>query len=468
MTTPLKATQLSEISQFANIKPLDEKTWHLWVNTESARESGVVLRLVEQLREAHPQPEPLKALFAGHAGSGKSTELSRVKREVEDLYFTVIARIGDRYALPTVDYRQLLFFCAAQLIEVGAEQKVIIKDRDEAKLVLDWFDDRTREEVQTGGHKLTIEAGAKFNILSVLFARFSGKIYSGGETRETAVKHIESRLDQLRLNLQIIVRAIEQKVHGRKLLLILEDLDKIEDREQSHKLFFEHRLQLLDIPCSVVFTFPIALWYEQEAGAQGYPIRYLLPIIPVAPFPSESPEATTAWKKAETGRETLKALLFQRVDQNADLIAPNALDYLIKYSGGVLRDLLYMLREAAIGAKIKNHKHIELDDVQEITRLLRNEYANRLSPRDYGETPVTLEALEKTLGKTSDWPKRTADRPAAFSMLLQSLCILEYNGEQWFDLHPAVREYLDIRDAERKAQKAGKGQPAKSRPRRGR
>jgi len=129
----------------------------------------------------------------------------------------------------------------------------------------------------------------------------------------------------------------------------------------------------------------------------------------------------------------------------------------------VLRDLLYMLREAAIGARIKQRTRIEIDNVQEVARLLRNEYSSRLSPRTYGETSVTLEDIEETLGDRTDWPKLTADRSAAFRMLLQSLCILEYNGDQWFDLHPAINEYLGIRNAERETQKARKSKPRQSR-----
>jgi len=173
MSAQAKATQLSEISRFASPKPLDESTWYMWVDTEEARGSGAVLKLVEQLRQAHAQPDPVKVLFAGHSGSGKSTELFRVKQEVEDLYHVVIARIGDRYSLPTVDYRQLLFFCASQLIDVGAQQNAIIVDKDEAKLVLEWFDARTQEEVKSGGHILTIEAGAKMSFFKALFAKFS-------------------------------------------------------------------------------------------------------------------------------------------------------------------------------------------------------------------------------------------------------------------------------------------------------
>jgi len=103
--------------------------------------------------------------------------------------------------------------------------------------------------VQSGGHKLTVEAGAKFNIFTALFAKFSGKIYSGGETRDEAVKHIESRLDQLSLNMQIIVRAIEEKLGTRKLLLILEDLDKIEgDIELTFAAENEPPVRLLGEP----------------------------------------------------------------------------------------------------------------------------------------------------------------------------------------------------------------------------
>jgi hypothetical protein len=101
-----------------------------------------------------------------------------------------------------------------------------------------------------------------------------------------------------------------------------------------------------------------------------------------------------------------------------------------------------------------------LDDAREAARFLRDEYANRLSPRTYGEAQVTLAEIDQILGDFADWPKRTADRPEAFKTLLQSLGILEYDGDRWFDLQPAVREYLGMRDTERKTRKTRKARPA--------
>ena len=179
-------------------------------------------------------------------------------------------------------------------------------------------------------------------------------------------------------------------------------------------------------------------------------------MIPVSSPPPLLSDTKEGGQKAEAGRETLKRIIFQRIEEGADIIAPEALEHLIAYSGGVLRDLLYMLREAAIGAKVKNRSRIEMRDVQDAARSLRDEYANRLSPRLYGEAAVSLEEIEEVLGESADWPRWTPNQTGAFKMLLQSLCILEYNGQRWFDLHPAVREYLNFRDAEKQRREARK------------
>lgn len=447
----MKAKQLSDIPHVASPKPLDAATWGMWVDTEQSRGNNAVVKLVMRMRDAHGRPDAMKALFTGHAGSGKSTELQRVAEMLKDLYHCVIGPIGTRYALPQIDYRQFLFYCATQLVDVAEDQKATLS-RDEAKALLEWFDETTKEEVRKDGYNLDAGAGVNLSLFKSLFAKVAGKIYSGGETKEKTVKHIESRLDQLRLNMQVMVKAIEEKLAPGKLLLIVEDLDKIEDLEQGRRLFFEHRRQLLDVPCSMILTFPIALWYGQDDGVLNYPIRYLLPMIPVDSPPETIKDLNP--QKAERGRAVLRKIVFARLDETDDLISEEALEKLIDDSGGVLRDLLYVLREAAVSAQVAGRTRIEIGDIEGVGRELRSEYANRLgrpASTQVTEDTTASDPIKRVLGETEDWPKESAiaeedvGTSADFKRLLQSLCILEYDGDRWYDLHPLVRAHLNER-----------------------
>lgn len=62
MSTKPKATQLSEISQFASPKPLDESTWHLWVDTEEARGSPSVPPPAKAEGERGASPQMLEGV----------------------------------------------------------------------------------------------------------------------------------------------------------------------------------------------------------------------------------------------------------------------------------------------------------------------------------------------------------------------------------------------------------------------
>ncbi|MBI4384627.1 MAG: ATP-binding protein [Nitrospinae bacterium] len=449
MTEPVKtatqATQLSEFSRFCSPNPLDESTWDRFVETDEARGGHDVLRLIQQFKDRSASPDPVLAVFSGHTGSGKSTELARVKKALENEYLVVAANIADRYSLPSIDYRQLLFYCADRLIDVADQVKAAIGGTEEKQL-LSWFDNKEITEVEKEGREIKTEGGAGIDLLKSLFLKFSGKLYSGGETKEKVSKHIEERLDGLRLNMQIIVEAINKKITPKRLLLVLEGLDKIEDRDQGRKIFFEHRRQLIDIPCSIIFTFPIALWYDQEAGMQNFPVRYVLPMIPV----SDPPNGKTG--KAGRGRKILADIVYRRIDKSPGLIAPEALDCMIEKSGGLIRDLLYLLRESALGAQIGGRGKIEFHDAEDAVKRLRAEYANRISP----SSRLAMEDVENTLARP--WPTSAPQQTEAFKALLQNLCILEYNGERWFDLHPLVREHLETQNV------PGKKSKTKTRP----
>lgn len=445
-----KATNLATVGRFAKPEPLQSDTWGQYVDTDQARGSREVANLIDLLRDSHREGMTTRAIFAGHRGCGKSTELARVSDAVKDLYAGEICVVSERYSLPMLDWRQLLFLCADVLMQYARRCQVDLSKGD-IGLVQGWFDETTVKEVSSDGYRLEAEAGANLSFLGQLFAKVSAKIFSGGETQESVTRYIERRFDSLMDNMRILVDAIEKKIQPRRLLLILEGLDKVESLKQSRELFIEHRLQLLSLPCSVIFTFPIRLWYEPDGGVEGYDQRFLLPMIPIAEAPASVDQpAELALQKATKGQDTLREIVLRRIE--SELIEQGALTYLIKFSGGVIRDLLYMLRDAALNARYEKRDQILLRDCERAARRLRSDYAKHLSAPAQS-SDIKVEDILKTLSRPSDWPRRQTAPTAAFKLLLQSLCILEYNGDTWYDLHPLIRQHLEITlaDEERRA-----------------
>ena len=452
-----KAKTLEEVVQLAGPEPLTTKTWSLYVDTEEARGGRIVPRIIRQLSSVHDRPQ--HALFAGHTGCGKSTELVRVGTELSRYYDVLYCQVQDRYSLTTLDYRQLLFLCAQLLIEHAQKSGVHLED-DVVTSLLDWFDAQTVEEVKKKGYRVGLsgelggkaEVGTpsllgKMGLVLQAFLKMSGEIFSGGETQIKVLKHIEQRLDLLVRHMAVIVRIIENAIQPKRLLLILEGLDKVEDLEQARKLFIDHRPQLLSIPASVIFTCPIRLWYDAE-GLQAYPVHYLLPMIPVtAPPKSLSLTDAAAQMKMTRGLQTLRLIIEARVDTRFNLIEPEALNYIIIKSGGVLRDLFTLLRESALEALLTGKTSIAESHARSAAHLLRNDYVNRLSPPARGGSAISFDDIKKALGTADEWPRRDADKTPAFKLLLQTLCILEYNGETWHNLHPLVHEYLLAKEA---------------------
>ncbi|MBT9556221.1 MAG: hypothetical protein IV100_09340 [Myxococcales bacterium] len=122
-----------------------------------------------------------------------------------------------------------------------------------------------------------------------------------------------------------------------------------------------------------------------------------------------------------------------------EFIERGALERLVKMSGGVVRDLLAMVRYAGSEADLDDAERIEDVHAQRAIDNLQNDYGRRLGPAE--GSGVTYEEFRAALGQPSDWPKKEVLKTAAMKHALDSLLELEYNGKIWYDLHPAVSGY---------------------------
>jgi histone H3/H4 len=141
----------------------------------------------------------------------------------------------------------------------------------------------------------------------------------------------------------------------------------------------------------------------------------------------------TPW---EPGREMLRRVIRRRVAET--LLDPEAMEALVEASGGLLRELIRLACSSVICARRRRDARILPEDVAGAMRETQNTFDRILNREDYQHLRKVQE--QKSLG---DLPKDAANR------LLHNLSVLEYDGEIWWDVHPAVRELLKEKENER-------------------
>jgi len=428
-----KAKTFSEVIDVFTPAPLNNDNWNFWQDTDEVRETVVIPTIIEKLKQSVTK-KPIKILFCGHRGCGKSTELNRISRKMKN-QFEIVSESIERYPLHAIDHRLVLYFCAEILLETAERIELDLQDREKDTL-LGWFDEKSIQDVREQGYNVDVHTGAGIKILNLIKAGFSGKIFRASETREQSLKFVLDRMDRYMDGLFVISEKIRQKTK-KPLLLIIENLDKINNLEQGRKIFIENSKIFGNLPFHAIFTFPIGLWLDPKSNLTAdYDNPEILPMIPVNPPPSIIEQGE---QKAEKGRDCLRSLFYKRVEQSEDLIDSEPLDLLIVKSGGVLRDFSYLIRESCILAQITKSDKIQKNHVEMILNKLQQQYETFLG--EFEEFKVS-DILDQ-INQFRKGPLVGADHTEIFKHLLQNLCILEYNGERWHDLHPLIRNYME-------------------------
>lgn len=128
------------------------------------------------------------------------------------------------------------------------------------------------------------------------------------------------------------------------------------------------------------------------------------------------------------GKDTLKDIVKKRADLS--LFSEEALDELITYTGGYLRDLFRCICDAALRARLRKSPRIELSDARKALEVLESDINGR-----YGEALI---------GKMQEIYRgeKYVSSSKEITTLLQIGAVLEYNGTRWCDLHPLVEKWL--------------------------
>ncbi len=374
------------------------------------------------------QNEPVKILFTGHRGSGKSTELNKLTSLLSSKFLTVqfsVRRVLDPL---NVTYTDLLLSMAIRLFSEVTDQRLLKRRRraliGDALLddVYRWF---TQEIVLEKIVEPQVDASLSANV-NLLFVKLEGKVTTEAVTRRTIRERLEHRVSELVTKMDQVVAEVQRNT-GRRVLIVVEDIDKL-DLEAAKNLFLRHAISLNAPQAHIVYTFPVALRYDNDWThiKNSFSNRFILPNIRLRSFEgAPNPE----------GVEVMQRMVLNRMEPS--LILSDALDLAVAMSGGLPFTLMELIQNAALFARTQGKSVIDRPSLEEAVTEIRSDFQGMLEPSHY----LTLRQYRQT---------RWLENEEAVREVLHNLSLLEYaNDQRWCDVHPIVASLLEQEQASR-------------------
>lgn len=236
----------------------------------------------------------------------------------------------------------------------------------------------------------------------------------------------EVSIDAILDGLHIIVDDIRAKSKNRPVIFLIDGLDKLRTVEAMSRYFIETKC-LAQLPCSVLYTAPLDLFYRPELGV----VRSLfsVTVLPhVRLHYRDNPH-----HRDEPGYDVFRSLVNRRLAslnllRTEKIIHSSALDMLITNSGGSMRDFLHLVQTAVFHGEIAEKDILTAQETSQACRDLRHQLRAQVTPYDQ----AVLDSIHHTHQRIAD--------PAFDEMLRNGLLLPYMDGQTglWFDTHPLL------------------------------
>ncbi len=384
-------------------------------------------------------------LFTGHVGCGKSTELLRLKAELEAAGFYVVYFESSEYLdMSDVDVTDILLAIAYQ-VSVKLEA-------DNIRLKPNYFVNLFTEL----GDLLQTPVEISQVDFSVGISKITAKTKDSPKLRNLMRQYMEPRTSSIlqSINEELLGAAAARLAQKGNigLVVIIDNLDRVDARQlpsgrtQPEYLFIDRGEQLSKLGCHVVYTIPLALSFSNETDTlkQRFGGGLSLKILPMVPVRQR--QGTPHTEGLELLRQMVMARAFPSIspDRRLDPVgaifaSPDLLDRLCLVSGGHVRNLLGLVCDCIQ----KGDPPFSSDDVERVIRGQRDNLARAI---DDDEWALILQVVDQQIVK--------GDRE--YQALLRSMFVFEYQDVNgiWYGINPLLAEtdkyqnWLQNRDRE--------------------
>jgi len=370
-------------------------------------------------------------LFTGHIGCGKSTELLRLKTELEQLGFYVVYFVStEDLDMSDVDVTDILIAIAHQVSEKLEADQIKLKPKYFANLFTE-----IGEILQTPIEISQVD-------FSVGISKITARTKDSPRLRNQLRQYMEPRTNGIlqSLNGELLGQAnLQLKERGKQgLVVIIDNLDRVDARQlpsgrtQPEYLFVDRGEQLSKLNCHVVYTIPLALVFSNEVEILkqwfgGGVAPKILPMVPV-----RRRDGTHYDEGIALLRQMVLARAFPHLDATQRLAhlqdvfdRMETLDRLCLVSGGHVRNLLGLLRNCVQ----QGDPPFSHDAVEHVIRRQRDALVRTI---DDNEWALIFQVVEQ----------QSAKGEVEYQTLLRSMFMFEYQDQQggWFGINPMLAE----------------------------
>jgi len=409
-----------------------------YIDFSSVRGENIVDTIRDNISLFYPDQETYD-LFTGHIGCGKSTELLRLKAELQQQGFHVVYFESDQdLEMGDIDVSDILLTIAYRVSQSLEEAGLLLQPRSIQSLLRELQDLFQSVEISEVSCPLGIAA-------ITTHSKTSPKL------RNRLRGYLEPRTNQIieSINRELLEPAIEKlQQHGKRgLVVIIDNLDRIDfslkpsGRPQPEYLFIDRATPLRSLHCHVVYTIPLALLRFSDdyklISERFVADPLVLPMVPVR---------FRDGREHEAGMSKLRQMVLARAFPDLDEAGRlnkitevfdglETLDRLCQISGGHVRNLLRFLNKW-----IKAERRLPLcrDRLETIIQDERNQAVLGIVSEDW--TLLRQLVQQKRGFKVKD------DQKSRYQKLLRNLLVLEYRDQagSWFDINPVLAEAEEL------------------------
>ncbi|MGK7874097.1 MAG: P-loop NTPase fold protein [Xenococcaceae cyanobacterium] len=353
-----------------------------------------------------------KMLVIGHRGCGKSTILNKVAEELKKDFHIVSFSAAETLSMNDVETIDILISIYMQLLNSMNDRNIDVPFR------------KFNETMKSVKDKLKLTE-VNINLLKTL----SFKIKVEDESRYALREEFRNRIDTLNNSISDCISGIERHYKnkspnekGKDVLIIIDDLDKLEP-ECAEEIFFKNSRLLIMPKAKIIYTFPLETYYCESFNT--FKDCYEDQFISLVVIEKE--------KNGDIGIKQLEKLVLQRISQQ--YITEEALKQMILFSGGLLRDLIKFMQDACKEAIVNDSTIIDKDLAEQVINKTANHYKRLFDFPNYRED----------VSKISIDSQRDKVENKDLIYLLKYLFVLEYRfkDELWYDVHPCLKKVIN-------------------------